>query len=162
MSTWQSGASGVLDLPSGRGSPGCVIEDFLPQFRVYTSMYPTFGRHLWLAAFSGLPGRLNRGSKETIDDNRTVACRVTPKIEGLSCDEYPFASTTQGAASNPLLARSFDGYNFDSLPRSTGPNGFSVCMIDKDENSSAGSSLAAFYTSCRIIVGDEFGIFLGQ
>jgi Deoxyribonuclease NucA/NucB len=54
-----------------------------------------------------------------------------------NCDEYPFKTTYQGAAS--------DG-------------DFSVKVIAKDDNQEAGSRFGNWYTSDRILDGDSFDI----
>ena len=54
-----------------------------------------------------------------------------------SCDEYPFASTHQGAAF-------------------VGPGRFSVAHVALDQNTRAGSLLGGFYSSNGIIDGDPF------
>ncbi|WP_221563283.1 NucA/NucB deoxyribonuclease domain-containing protein [Alkalihalobacillus sp. TS-13] len=58
---------------------------------------------------------------------------------GKQCDEYPFASTWQGSATN-------------------GADNFSVKMISADSNQAAGTWLGAWYAYDRILDGDEFHV----
>lgn len=62
----------------------------------------------------------------------------TPPIPPCNCDEYPFASTTNGAASNP--------------------HGTSVRYINKNENSSGGGSLGQAFNSERVFRGEKFWV----
>lgn len=54
-----------------------------------------------------------------------------------SCDEYPFATTLEGAAKTPP------------------PNSGSV-WVPKSENDSQGGTLSAFYAAERVLDGDKF------
>ena len=91
--------------------------------------------------------------------NRATACPSSlPRPAGRSCDEYPFASTYQGAFLSGGAARTFSFCQV-SLPNppSTGPVGYSVCMIDAAENSEAGSALnSVLFVPYRILDGDAF------
>ncbi|WP_336217137.1 NucA/NucB deoxyribonuclease domain-containing protein, partial [Nonomuraea sp. LPB2021202275-12-8] len=55
-----------------------------------------------------------------------------------SCDEYPFASTLQGASKTDYQ--------------------FSVAVIEKDDNCAAGSRLGAWYNRVRLLETDEFWV----
>lgn len=137
-------------------SPGCVFQDYLPAWDVSESRYPEYWKHLNDAQNSGLPNTLTRTDKAGNKANRKVACTNPPKVAGKQCDEYPPASTVQGAASHPN-PRSFAGCHFDKyLDFTKGPNGYSMCMIDETQNRRAGSDLASFYSKNRILVGDRF------
>jgi hypothetical protein len=63
--------------------------------------------------------------------NRTAACTGVPP----SCDEYPLATTHQGAA-----------FNFD----------FSTATVPPAANNSQGGLTRAFYRANRVIDGDPF------
>ncbi|MFD0396416.1 NucA/NucB deoxyribonuclease domain-containing protein [Streptomyces nogalater] len=65
---------------------------------------------------------------------------VQPRPRGKSCDEYPFATTWQGA--------------------STGSGKFSWRMIDAKQNSQGGNALNNFYTYNRIIEKDRFLVWI--
>ncbi|MFE1444414.1 NucA/NucB deoxyribonuclease domain-containing protein [Streptomyces sp. NPDC058739] len=63
-----------------------------------------------------------------------------PRPPGTSCDEYPFATTWQGA--------------YQSGGR------FSRRMLDDDQNTEAGGALNGFYTYSRVIEGDRFLVWI--
>lgn len=93
-----------------------------------------------------------------ITQNRNIACGNPPSLPGLSCDEYPFASSYEGAAAGGT-ARSFPGCGFND-PSATGPVGYSRCMVVAGQNSSAGAILGNTYRQQRILDGDPFYIAL--
>jgi hypothetical protein len=141
-------------------TPGCAVY-YVPGVVTYSSAtHPTFASHVAQALASGLPGGsmadpLHRTTvTSVINANRSASCGSAPSISGLSCDEYPFASSYEGAASGGS-ARSFPGCNFTD-PAATGPNGFSRCMITASENSSAGAILGNIYRQQRILEADPF------
>ncbi len=149
----------------GERFPGCVNAVASGRIIYDGNSYIEFGRHLTSAQNSGLPGAAGTPPLHRITDaatirrNRAVACPSKyPRPTGKSCDEYPFASTREGAGTGGGTARTFD-YCLVTLanPSSTGPTGFSVCMIDENENSSAGSALqSALLVPFRIIDGDAY------
>ncbi|MDQ8704866.1 DNRLRE domain-containing protein [Streptomyces sp. LHD-70] len=67
---------------------------------------------------------------------------------GKDCDEYPFASTTEGAARYKYEG---DQYKDD----------FSARYIDSSENQEAGSRLGAWYQNDRILHWESFVISIG-
>lgn len=72
---------------------------------------------------------------------RKKVCKLAPPVTGLyksSCDEYPFASTNQGAA--------FAGYNI------------SVKNVECRDNSTAGGLLVGWYSHERILDNDPFWV----
>ncbi|GGJ81811.1 hypothetical protein GCM10010123_09520 [Pilimelia anulata] len=74
--------------------------------------------------------------KDKQAENSRVACPSSlPRPPGQQCDEYPMASTWQGAAITVSFSRR---------------------MIDKDNNEIAGQELNAFYLADRIIEKDPF------
>ncbi|GAB7188999.1 hypothetical protein ATKI12_8830 [Kitasatospora sp. Ki12] len=91
------------------------------------------------------PNPLTRSTSPTVEsDNRKAACPVpgvpkptTPAGTVWSCDEYPFATTLEGAAKTPP------------------PNSGSV-WVPKAENDSQGGTLSAFYAAQRVLNGDKF------
>lgn len=153
----------------GVTSVGCVFPDYVPAI-VYalSGPYPELASHISRAHASGLPGAYPIGSPLTrlVDptlqnQNRDVACLPTyPRPPGKSCDEYPFASSNQGAFTGGGQPRTFDGCAITLLlPGSTGPSGFSVCMIDATQNSTGGSVLGLFYKDNRVISSDAFRVW---
>ena len=124
--------------------------------------------HIQAAAGAGLPGTsLSRPLHRiaSVDDrnaNRAIACPRTAsianprKVPGRSCDEYPFASTREGAASGGP-GRTFNpNCHVPDLQSSGSSTGYSVCMIDASQNNLGGSKLGVFYGQGRYIDGDAF------
>jgi hypothetical protein len=73
------------------------------------------------------------------------ACRVewpNYSAEGKDCDEFPFASTYEGAAR----------HLYEDIPYGM----FSVRAIDKDDNQRVGSRLGVWYSFDRILDNDRF------
>jgi len=148
------------DNASGGSSPkpGCAIW-FVPGVVQYSrTKLPTFTTHVSQALTSGLHGGniydpVHRTTDATrIAANRSAACGNPPSVPSFSCDEYPFASTYEGAASGGT-ARSFPNCLFLDPP-ATGSSGYSRCMISATENLSAGGTLVNVYTGQRILDGD--------
>lgn len=119
----------------GSSTPGCVFPDYTPVHQYSrTGLYPELARHIADAQGSGLPGgpddeALTRlTDRASIDNNRDRACPRAdrggyPRPATKSCDEYPMASTHQGAASSPPgSARTFD-YCQINEPSGSGPPG---------------------------------------
>lgn len=127
----------------GRGA-GCVVPQVAPEiFYELNGPYPELAAHIRDAQASGLPGGttdrpLHRLTDQSlIDLNRSVSCPASqPPPAGQSCDEYPFASSWEGAA--------------------TGVDGYSTRMIDADQNTQGGVALGTFYADERVIEHDAF------
>ncbi|MEW1846306.1 NucA/NucB deoxyribonuclease domain-containing protein, partial [Nonomuraea angiospora] len=90
------------------------------------------------------------GYEATKDGNRTTAKTVCKKelapspLTDPDCDEFPFASTLEGAA------------------RATPPHNFSVAWVDGTENDQHGLVLDAWYQNNRILNSDEYWVDLQQ
>ena len=151
-------------------APACVLPEYIPNISYSESgAFNEFASHVRRAQQSGLRGGsstdpLRRITDETwINKNRSTSCGQTwivrPPDGSLSCDEYPFASTSQGAWNYGWTAgRTFNGCGI-TLPydHSTGALGFSVCLIDATQNSQAGNVLnQQMYVGQRVLDGDEF------
>jgi hypothetical protein len=130
--------------------------------------YSELARHIQEAQWSGLPGapggspltRLTDGGLQEL--NRTFACPGHyPRPPGRSCDEYPFASTWQGAytSGSSAHARTQSWCQVDE-PVTTGPYGWSVCMIDDWQNSAGGGALGNWFVANRVISGDPFYVHI--
>jgi len=79
---------------------------------------------------------LNRDMNQSdINANRNAACAGVPIPTGDSCDEFPLASTYQGAA-------------FQSV--------YSAVAVPSSANNSQGGLTSAFYTSNRVNDDDPF------
>lgn len=145
---------------------GCVFPAFADRFRRMSLTDPTTtdaSAHIWTAlntpdatnppgvnkAIPGLESaslfltrtvdsKINRANRRTA----VAACRkydpLYPdrKALTLQCDEYPFASTLEGASN-------------------AGAN-FSVREIPADQNKAGGNALNAWYNTFRILDGDRF------
>lgn len=105
-----------------------------------------------------MPSTLTRAtSSATINANRNRACpQSLTRPSGKQCDECPFASTNQGAASGGS-ARVFSGCSLTTVAGS-GSRGFSRCMVNAGQNSSAGNALGTFYRNSRVLNGDTFRV----
>lgn len=154
----------------GPSRPGCVFPGHTPVM-VYrlNGPYSELARHIRAAQGSGLPARLHRITNAAdIDRNRNRACPhgpPWPRPPGKSCDEYPMASTKEGAWTasprpNPpprQLRRTFNWCHLRNVPFRTGPRGWSMCMIDEDHNEDGGQALdTTFYKTQRVLNGDPF------
>ncbi|MFB4317270.1 hypothetical protein [Actinomadura sp. 21ATH] len=173
------------DVP-GHTIPGCVNDWYHPAM-IYTRTgpYPQLARHIKAAQDSGLPGAynsgewLNRITGPDVVRNRNRSCPTGdspyPRPAGHSCDEYPFASTKQGAmTANPDipprdLRRTFDWCQMPIIVPTdrTGPTGYSICMIDENQNSNGGTALDRFYIENRVLAeivdvrpGDKFDVWI--
>ena len=147
---------------------GCVFPQDSPVMTYRLSgLYPQLANHINEAQASGLPGSLNSAIPLTrttiqanIDANRSVGCPNSyPRPLGDSCDEYPFASTYQGAAFATAGPRTFPGCSIalSNPGPPTGSVGYSVCMINANQNSQGGSALnSRVYVPDRVINGDAF------
>jgi len=141
---------------------GCVVPWYASAVSYSQSLYPSLASHVARAQASGLPGNsfaapLYRTTNNLIiNANRNAACGGAPSIAGLSCDEYPLASTYNGLAFGGTL-RTFTGCNI-SAPAGAGPTGASACMITATENSAQGGLMAAFYYNERVLDPDPFRV----
>lgn len=129
---------------------GCVYKKFISVHEVPMRILPAYAGHIADAQATGLPGAPSEGSnvlkrlrdQAKIDRNRTKACAAapSPRPDGLECDEYPFASTYQGASTaNP-------------------PIGWSWRLISAAENGAGGEHLKRFYRAFRIHDKDPFWV----
>ncbi|MFJ3956729.1 hypothetical protein [Arthrobacter sp. NPDC090010] len=162
------GVSYRCDNENGSASalPGCVVKQSAMQMTYAKSSWPGFGRHVSLAQGSGLPGAVvpltRLDANQSPIANRNKACPTNLKRpSGMDCDEYPFASTKQGAALNGGTGRTFAGCGINDKRYAIGANGakgFSACMISAAENRSAGAQMGAFWAKYHVLAGDNFYI----
>ncbi|MGQ4390424.1 NucA/NucB deoxyribonuclease domain-containing protein [Streptomyces sp. SAS_270] len=85
--------------------------------------------------------KFNAESKKTSAQNRTAknaACAGLTNGQDEQCDEFPFASTKEGAGK--------------------GDGNFSVRYVPQADNSAAGSRLSQWYGQDRILDGDAYGM----
>ncbi len=166
--------------PKMKNNGGCRIKDVRPVWDIRSrGDLDEYRRHVRLAQDSGLPGKANNaGDGEPltrgihgIPQRRRITCGgVTgPRPAGTSCDEYPMASTKEGGLATgtrsgvprtfaPEYCRIRDK-GIEILGETDGRGfGYSVCLIDKAQNSKAGSLLTWFYFKNRIIDGDAYHV----
>lgn len=157
---------------------GCVDPRVAGIHTVTGGQVPDIYNHISQAHASGLPGvhfshqipfrtssdkYLHRTLKlNLIRHHRYIACQrrdvPRPAPVGTSCDEYPFASTLEGATDG-MQARSFTGCEMNDPVRS-GPHGFSRCFVRANQNSLHGAMLGQDYMNNRILEGEEFMVVL--
>lgn len=150
----------------GQSRAGCVIPLATPYIRYDGSSFVEFGQHVAGAQASGLPGGSTANpihritNSENITANRNKACAGRPSIPNRDCDEYPFASTREGASTGGGTARTQSWCQITlSGPASTGAKGYSVCMIDRRENQIAGSYMnSQLFVPYRVIDQDAFSV----
>jgi hypothetical protein len=102
-----------------------------------------------------LAGAKSADHRTRQDANRNTAtyfCYNSPEMPAqppdggpFDCDEYPFASTYEGAA---RARPQYDGPAFERY--------YSVRWVNRDQNQEAGNRLGAWYLNDRIIDGDKF------
>ena len=158
-------------LPETNTFAGCVLADIVPTIRYgLTNSFPELATHIQEALTSGLKGSateydflpLRRAPGRFSALSRNIACprsgpRAYPRPTGKSCDEYPFASTFQGAFFTDGGPRTFQDCGITlGQPSSTGVDGYSVCMIDAGQNSGGGSSLTAQQRQYRVLIQDQY------
>jgi len=181
-SLWVNGTSNSLittpgahrcDIALGGYPSGCVYETVRPVLEIPSSRYPDYAYHIRLSLNYGLPRVLTRSQSDALREaNRAAACPTGPNYPrpaGMQCDEYPFASTYQGASMQPY-GRQFFFINWNTgqgfscqahwLPtRAQGDSGgFSACMIPAAQNSLGGSDLGDFYYKFRVLDMDTFEV----
>ncbi len=150
---------------------GCVFPYWTPQLTFSSLANPAFMQHVTAALASGLPGSPSTGALHRMQDpaltslNGNTACPSASWLvrpSGHQCGEYPFRSTYEGAASGGT-ARTYSWCQITlQNPPSTGPVGFSICMIPSIQNASAGGILGSLYSANRVIEGDGFYVAFGS
>ncbi|MDT0386008.1 NucA/NucB deoxyribonuclease domain-containing protein [Streptomyces dubilierae] len=138
-------------LPGASNQVGCVNLQAVPVISYsLTGPWPEVAQHIKDAQATGLPGKYGTTNyltrltdRKKIRENRGKACpsaAILPRPPGKSCDEYPFASTWQGAK--------------------YGSGEFSRRMVNAKQNTDAGKALKGFYTYSRVLEGDRFLVWI--
>ncbi|MFJ8387680.1 NucA/NucB deoxyribonuclease domain-containing protein [Streptomyces sp. NPDC094438] len=128
---------------------GCVYPQVTPTYDVsVTGPYDQVAWHIdWAQrnlknhwGWKGHGPALTRTlDKALINKNRGTACPSSiPRPAGKSCDEYPFASTHQGASVNP--------------------KDFSCHMVPATQNTGEGRARKGWYNANRILENDPFWV----
>ena len=114
---------------------GCANPSYTPTYVVSSSTYPDIAK-FDKAEIAKHPSwaTLTRVSPAQAGKNRAVACKGFKPPPGKSCDEFPYASTSQGGA------------------------GAARTAVNKKENSSQGGNLVGFYNANRLFYGEKFHI----
>lgn len=156
------------DATLGSGaSAGCVVPASTPQLILSLSFQKLAATHVAVAQNSGLPGSysserpLTRTTSAALtNQNRSKSCPSSMKRpSGYQCDEYPFASTREGASSGGGTGRTFSGCQITAYPTGiTGSKGYSACMIPQADNASGGGKIGSFYIAQRVVDGDKFWV----
>ncbi|MCW8102819.1 NucA/NucB deoxyribonuclease domain-containing protein [Streptomyces tauricus] len=135
----------------GPATGGCVYYRYKPTYDLSTLDPNTeeVAWHVWWAQNNLVtawgregygPALTRTRDRQLIRDNRTEACRAapSPRPPGQSCDEYPFATTHEGASKNP---------------------DFSWHMIDARQNTAEGRDYRRpWYTTNRLLENDQFWV----
>ncbi|MGW2886410.1 NucA/NucB deoxyribonuclease domain-containing protein [Streptomyces griseoruber] len=128
----------------GTSKPGCVMPYIPAMVYAKAGEYPELAQHIQDAQNTqNLPGKYGTTryltrltNKAKIKENRDTSCPSSlPRPTGKQCDEYPFASTWQGAKTGGSYSRR---------------------MIDAAQNRGGGQALGRFYLYNRIIEKDRF------
>jgi hypothetical protein len=141
---------GTYNYPAG----GCVISAYDPVWYVDDAAFPDMGltvKHMALATgrlpgyngLSGAPGWASpltyAPSKKTANHSAACEGETAPPGEAAlgntTCDEYPLATTAEGAASG-------------------GP--YSICWVPKDDNSAQGTRNSQFLYDNRVLADDHY------
>lgn len=153
---------------SGVTYGGCKAptDKWAPTYTLSLAKYPTLAKAIQAAQAKGVPGSrhsgkwLTRTTNASIQtQNRTAACPDTWKRPpgSYSCDEYPGASTYQGAAYNPSAGITFAYCKNPYLSQTTRSPKWESCFVpDSQENSSEGGLRNGFWTAYRTLDNDRF------
>jgi hypothetical protein len=114
---------------------GCANPSFTPTYVVSSSTYPDIAK-FDKAEIAKHPSwaTLTRVSPAQAGKNRAVACKGFKPPPGKSCDEFPYASTSQGGA------------------------GAARTAVNEKENSSQGGNLVGFYNANRLFYREKFHV----
>jgi len=170
----------------GNIPPGCAFDDVMPIHEIQTGPEnEEYAKHVRYAQEYGLTSILTRTTNDEIQrENAALACPSFIPRNGLDCDEYPFASTLEGAAKFKNFVGGVDAFRktlrvqegsrgevtillncritalLVPLRRVGDSSGFSVCLINPSHNASGGGSLLQFYIENRVIDQDRFRVIV--
>lgn len=135
---------------------GCVFPSVKPILALSKSGTASgVAVHVGKALATGLPSTLNRATPAEAVKNRAKACPSSlTRDVGYQCDEYPFASSKQGAASGGS-ARVPSGCRWAAVAGS-GAIGWSRCQVKSEQNAAGGTQLNKLYLDNRVLPGDQY------
>ena len=167
---------------SGSTSAGCVFSAFTPTLGLSLATYGAAAANVGAAQMvvadapgappaSGSAGNpLTRGSSASRTANYNAICRdgtfvLQPSVTNDSCDEYPFASTTQSGG-----AKGLTGSACIELIPVTAPGGYGYTIVSGTAGAQCerghvtqslnklvgGSGLSPFFSQNRVLMGDSF------
>lgn len=148
------------------GAAGCAMSGYTPAAVFTAASWPEFTAHVKAAQASGLPGNsrsnplTRKWGEAAATASRDIACprsKSLPRPAGKTCDEYPFASSYQGAVAGSK-ARTFSFCGISPVVSKTGASGFSRCMINEAQNNAAGVWLKAEYKRLRLLDNEKFWV----
>lgn len=147
---------------------GCKAptDKWAPTYSLSLKTYPTLARAIRDVQAKGAPGArssghwLTRTTNESIQNsNRATACPSSwkPPSSSYSCDEYPGASTYEGAAYNPSSGITFSYCKNPYLSQTTPSPKWESCYVPAtEENSSEGGLRNSFWVTYRTLDNDRF------
>lgn len=148
--TWSANSVRCDNAPKTGSSAGCVNPFFTPTMTSMQAL-PVISAgisRIQGAGGYGVPGGtpLQRSTNDAARDaNRAAACgsavRPADVPDDYTCDEYPFATTYQGAAY-------------------VSPPGSGITWAPQNEQSSQGGLVSQFYTSNRLLDGEQFFVLV--
>lgn len=148
-------------LPGPNTVVGCVFSQVRPIHYISPAL-PSYYKHIRMALSYNLPRvltRLTNSFDQTNNRLKSCAPAPSPRPTGFECDEYPFASTYQGAyTANLPWARTFPGCQINVKIR-VDMFGWNICLIPADENGQGGRNLLAFYNDYRILERESFEVY---
>lgn len=150
---------------------GCVVPEAEPILDMSTRPNAAaHAKHIGDAQRSGLPGApdmapLTRANQTTAQQNRNNTCNLykTGRPPGQDCDEYPFATTTQGGSKQNRRTWTDGVVSLPPIailnpddPASMPSSGTSLKLISSRANRSGGGILSWFFRKNRVLDGENF------
>ncbi|MER6093363.1 NucA/NucB deoxyribonuclease domain-containing protein [Streptomyces bluensis] len=126
---------------------GCVFPEFTPTLETMKSL-PWIAKNIRdVQARGGHYGKMGAGpplhreaDRAKADQNRRAVCGgQRPPAQGLSCDEYPFATTKEGGTALPPISRG-------------------IAWVPNDEQDAQGGRINAFHKQQRLLDNDAFWV----
>lgn len=142
-----------------KGTVGCVLTGWVSTvaYSKSSTAHGQVAKHIAGALAWGISSIMTKADGATTTANRAKACPSAVKNGSWSCDEFPFASSNQGAAAGgPMMIP--PGCNAATV-HPLNPT-WSRCWVSLAQNNSAGGTLTAMYTKDRVLGGDKFKVVI--